>query len=77
MILTRSNNDPWLTAYISRFSSAPSVRRKSQWLTLSDDICPGCSRAIEKSSDMAIIVRIEINAAFEVVDVITPYICLS
>jgi hypothetical protein len=45
-------------------------------LTLSDDIRSGCGGSIEESSDMAVIVRIEIHAAFEVVDVITPYISL-
>ena len=49
---------------------------KRHKLTLGDDICPGCVRPIKESSDMAIVVPIEIDPVFKLVDIITPYIFL-
>ena len=54
----------------------PNDARPKVKLTLGDDICPGCVRPIEKSSDMAIVVPIEIDPVFKLVDIITPYIFL-
>ena len=54
----------------------PYERHKRHKLTFGDDICPGCVRPIEKSSNMAIVVPIEIDPVFKLVDVITPHIFL-
>ena len=54
----------------------PHERHKRHKLTFGDDICPGCVRPIKESSDMAIVVPIEIDPVFELVDIITPDIIL-